>query len=52
MLSGPLRIYKDYQIVPKSTLPDEATNAIKFYFEDFSESIRYDCAHEDNFLIP
>ena len=50
MLKGPLKIYKDYQIVPEPINSDSATNAIEFYLYDFLESIPYIWAHEDFFF--
>ena len=50
MLNRPLRIYKDYQTVPKPILSVSATNAIEFYLYDFLESIPYVWAHEDLFF--
>ena len=33
MFNEPLRIYKDYQILPEPTLSVSATNANEFYFK-------------------
>ena len=49
MFNGPLRIYKDYQIIPEPILSGSATSAIEFYF-NFSESIPYVWAQEDIFF--
>ena len=35
MLNGPLKIYKDYQIVPKPVEADFATIAIEYCFKKF-----------------
>ena len=40
MFNGSSEIYED----------DQATNAIEFYVQDFSESIPYVWAHEDVFF--
>ena len=52
MMKAPVRIYKEYQIVPSAILSDSARNAIEFYFKDFPESIPYVCALECTFLPP
>ena len=51
MFKGPFKIYEYYQIVLEPIIWDYATNAIKFYVQDFLESIPYiSYAHEDLFF--
>ena len=50
MFNGSLKIYKDYQIVPETILSESATNAIWFYFKDFSENLPDFWAHDEIFL--
>ena len=51
MFNGPFKIYELYQIVLEPIIWDSATNAIKFYVQDFPESIPYvSYAHEDLFF--
>ena len=47
MFNRPLRISKDYQIIPKSIHTDLATNAIEYCFKDFPVDIPQVWAHED-----
>ena len=46
MVEGPFRTYKHYKIVLKPILSDSPTNAVKFYLEDFLQSIPQVWAHE------
>ena len=50
MLNGHLKIYIDYRIIPLTILSDSATDAIKFWFEYFSESIPYVWAHRKSYV--
>ena len=50
MLSGPLEIYQDYQIVPLSILSDSVADAIQFFSCNFLKSIPYAWAHNEVFL--